>query len=109
MHCAITKKHTLFGSKLKFARVVGSEMEPTCTPKGAERGVVRVLLKQLCERWDSIIDRSRQSIDEISGSEKCLIPEFQWHASMGKERQANFNNVAMFSFSGTVLLVGVWT
>jgi hypothetical protein len=28
---------------------------------------------------------------------------------MGKERQANFNNVAMFSFSGTVLLVGVWT
>lgn len=60
-------------------------MEPTCTPKGAERGVVRVLLKQFCERWDSIIDRSRQSIDEISGSEKCLIPEFQWHASMGKE------------------------
>jgi hypothetical protein len=37
---AIPKKNTFFGSKLKFAIVIWTEMRPTSTPKNLEKGII---------------------------------------------------------------------
>jgi hypothetical protein len=42
---AITKEGTPLRTKFKFVAIVGSEIGPTCTTKGAKREVVWFLLK----------------------------------------------------------------
>jgi hypothetical protein len=42
-------------------------------------------------------------------SRKHLIPVLKRHRSICKERQANFNNMSMFTFSRSVLLMSMRT
>jgi hypothetical protein len=42
---AITKEGTLLRTKFKFVAIVGSQIGPTCTTKGAKRKVVWFLLE----------------------------------------------------------------
>jgi hypothetical protein len=56
-----------------------------------------------------IMDLSSQGIDEISGRKESFIPVCQWHTSMSEQRQPNFNNILMFSFSRPILLMGIRT
>jgi hypothetical protein len=46
-------------------------------------------------------------IDKKGGSEVCFVPKFQGHASLGKKREPNLYNVAMFTFCATILLMSV--
>jgi hypothetical protein len=58
--------------------------------------------------WSLIIDDTRrQSIDKIDNRNKSLIPKFEWHGCMGEKREANFDNVSMFLFRGSILLVSM--
>jgi hypothetical protein len=54
-------------------------------------------------------NRSGQAINEEGSSLESFIPEFEWHGRMGKKSKANFNNVAMLTLCGTVLLMCVKT
>jgi hypothetical protein len=49
------------------------------------------------------------AIDEKCGREVCLIPKFECHASMGKERKPYFNDVPVFAFCSAILLMCVST
>ena len=40
MQVTIPEKHTLFGSKLKFLSIIGSQFWPNRTSKGAKKAVV---------------------------------------------------------------------
>jgi hypothetical protein len=50
-----------------------------------------------------------KAIYEEDGCEESFVPKLQWHRSMGEERQTDFDNMAMFAFGTTILLMGVWT
>jgi hypothetical protein len=51
----------------------------------------------------------RGAIYKMGGSEKSLIPEFKWHGCGSKQGKAHFNDVPMFLFGNTILLMSVWT
>jgi hypothetical protein len=60
-----------------------------------------MLLLEEAKMWSLIIDDTRrQSIYKIDSGNKSLIPKFKWHGSMREKREANFDNVSMFSPSG---------
>jgi hypothetical protein len=65
-------------------------------------------IKALC-RSVKINDFTGKEIDEKGGSEKSFIPEFQWHGCMRKKSKTHFNDVTVFAFSRTILLMGMRT
>jgi hypothetical protein len=46
MKTAIAKKDATLRLKLKFARIIGSQIGPTCTPKSAKESIVRLHLNK---------------------------------------------------------------
>jgi hypothetical protein len=40
VHVTVTQKHTLFGSKLQLARIIGPNIRPTCTTKGTKGSII---------------------------------------------------------------------
>jgi hypothetical protein len=48
-----------------------------------------------------------KKIYEKSGSEKSFIPKLERHRSIYKQSNTNFNDMTIFSFSGTILLMSM--
>jgi hypothetical protein len=46
-----------------------------------------------------------KSINNKDCCQEGFIPIFERHGCMGKEREANFNDMTMFTLSGSILLV----
>jgi hypothetical protein len=85
MDIAISQEYALFGAKLELVHVEWMKVRPTCTTKGTKTTVVRFFMIEPLKRGGEIKDFGCQSIDEICGSKECIIPIFEWHASMGKQ------------------------
>ena len=49
-----------------------------------------------------------KTIDGIACCLECIIPKMKWDTSMGKQGKTGFDNMPMFSFNCTFLLVSVW-
>lgn len=46
-------------------------------------------------------------INQVGDHKKGFIPEFQGHRGMGKQGQSNFDDMAMFAFYTTILLMSI--
>jgi hypothetical protein len=60
--------------------------------------------------WCIIVDdTARKHIDEICGGEESFIPKFEWHGHFSEKGKTNFNYVAMFTLSRSILLMSMRT
>jgi hypothetical protein len=50
VHIAVAKKNTSSGSKLKFMRVVGSEVRPASATKNSKTGIIGMSTEQCVNR-----------------------------------------------------------
>ena len=68
----------MFGSKLKFLSIIGSQIWPNRTSKGAKKTVVGFAPIETLKRGFIVDDFGRKSINEEYGSGKSFIPKFKW-------------------------------
>ncbi len=54
-------------------------------------------------------NRGGETIDEITGGLKGIILKTKGYAGMIEKDKTSFNNVTLFTFNGTVLLMSMWT
>lgn len=85
MYVTVTKKNTFLGMKLKLGGIIGAQICPTCTSKGSKCKIIRYLVKKALMRGLALNNLSRKPIDQISDSNKFLIPKFERHRCMSKQ------------------------
>jgi hypothetical protein len=95
----------LIETKLKFSAIVWTSMGPTGTTKNLEKGVVRGFTKKTLNRRLHNNDFRRHVIDQKTCCEKCITLVGERYRGMRKKRKPSFDNVSMFAFSRTILLV----
>jgi hypothetical protein len=105
----ISKKNTPFGTKSKLSSVVRTKIWPTSTTKSSKSMIIRCDFEKTLSRRLKIDDFARKLIYEKRGCEKSFIPIFERHGGIGKQSKPNFNNMAMFSLSRIISLVGMRT
>jgi hypothetical protein len=66
-------------------------------------------MEEVFYRRSEVDDLTRSAIDQECGSEKFLIPVFAWNLHLRKVEQTNFNNMSVFSFCNSVLLMSMST
>jgi hypothetical protein len=92
---------------LQFLGIIWVEIRPACAakdPKGSIVGIKREEAPKIC----FLIDHTtRKTIYKVNRSDKSFIPKLKRHRSMGKKREANLNNVVMFSLCRPILLMGM--
>ena len=54
-------------------------------------------------------NRGGETVDEITSGLKGIIPKIKGYAGMIKKGKTSFNNVTVFTFNDTVLLISVGT
>ena len=52
-------------------------------------------------------NRGGETVDEITSGLKCIIPKTKGYAGMIEKGKTSFNNVTVFTFNGTILLMSV--
>jgi hypothetical protein len=85
MKLKLAKENTLLGMKLKLAGIIWVQIWPTCTSKDSKRKVIWCLVKEALKRGLTMNDLARKPINQIGGSDKCLIPKFERHRCMSKQ------------------------
>jgi hypothetical protein len=79
---AITNKNTVFRSEIDFVFVIWSKIRPACTIKNLKEMIVRSMMINNFV-WRFLIEnRSRETIDNISGREKNIFPKLLWKFRM---------------------------
>jgi hypothetical protein len=81
------------------------EIWPTCTSKNAQKRVVTFVSKETLHGSFRLDDFARETIDKVDCWKEGFIPKLKRHRCICKERQTDLNNVAVFAFSRTILLV----
>jgi hypothetical protein len=105
MKGAISKEDTFFGTILELVFVIWTKVWPTRTTEDFEKGVVRDLTKQSLKGCFHIKNTSRKPIDEKTSCSNRITPKPKREGCMCKKCETSFNNMSMFSFSNTVLLM----
>jgi hypothetical protein len=80
----IPKKHTFFGSKIKFLIIVRAKVRPTRATKHTEKGVVGCFTKKTLKWSLHIDDTTRKPINEKTCCGKSIAPETKGNGGMGK-------------------------
>jgi hypothetical protein len=104
-----SEKSALFRSKLQFMLIIGMEIWSTSTPKDLQKIIITVFAKETLHGSLRGNNLTRKAIDQIDSGEKSLIPKFQWHECISKERQTNLDSMSMFALSWIILLMCVRT
>jgi hypothetical protein len=79
---AITNKNTVFRSEIDYVFVIWSKIRPACTTKNFKEMIVRSMTINNFV-WRFLIEnRSRETIDNISGREKSIFPKLLWKFRM---------------------------
>ena len=86
-----------------------AQVRPYRTTKYEKKIIVGFDAKETFKRGLVINDSARNMIDEIDCRKERFVPKLQWHVGMRKEGETHIHYVPMFSFSGAVLLVSMWT
>jgi hypothetical protein len=84
-------------------------VRPAGRTKGPKKGVVWFFTKEAKNRSFILENFVWQTINEKDSSKKGLVPKFKRHGGMSKKGEANFDNVSMFTFCGSILLVSMRT
>src|ERR1041384_3469461 len=84
------------------------QMRPASAPENFEHGIIRWYVEKTLKGGRIINNTTRQPVDQVCGSEKCFIPKFNWDIGMCKESETSFNNMSVFAFSRSILLMSMW-
>jgi hypothetical protein len=105
----VPQKYTLFGMEFEFVSIVGTKMWPTCTTKYSQGRIIWLDFKKTLQGGCVFDNLTRDSVDQECSCKEGFIPILKWHVCLRKEREADFNNVLIFPFCGSVLLVSMRT
>lgn len=109
VYSPISKEQTWRRTRFNFMSIIGSQWMITQTTKSLKKEKIRSLTKQLLQRWLMKMNYSRKTINEIYGSEKCIIPELQGQRSMRQKSETHIDNLTMLSFYNSIILKGIKT
>jgi hypothetical protein len=107
MKGTISNKYTPNGAKNKLSFVIGTNVWPIGTTKHTKRIIVRLGVKEAFNRSVKINYFAREKVYEKGGCEEGFILVFKRHRSICKKGKTYFNNVMMFAFSKTILLMSM--
>lgn len=82
MDIVVYQENALLGPEGQLACVVGAQVRPVGTPEHTKHGVVGCFVKESFKRCLIVNDFTRESIDEICGSDKGFVPKLKWHGGM---------------------------
>jgi hypothetical protein len=71
--------------------------------------IIGLVFSKKLKRSRIMNNTTRHSINEIGSREDGLIPKSFGHRGLSEKAKSGFNKMAVFTFDGTVLLMGVRT
>jgi hypothetical protein len=105
MKRTISQENMLSGSKRKFPFVVWTQVWPERSTKVAKRLKIGFSAQETFNRSIKVNDLGWNQVDKESGCEKGFIPKLKRHGGISKQGKTYFNNVPMFVFCITILLM----
>src|SRR4051812_5498159 len=97
MKRTITKKHTLFRTKLQLALVIWTKMGSTHTPKDLEKRIIRNFIQQELKWCFHLMESCRYSVNEKSCGGKHITPKPERNRCMSKQNKTSLNDMMMFT------------
>ena len=82
---AIAKKNALLRPKLQFLGIIRTQVWLAGAAKGTKGVIIGCLLEQTMKRCLSMYNLARKPVDQISSSDKGLVPKFQGHRGVSKQ------------------------
>jgi hypothetical protein len=101
----IPKKSTLLRTELQLVFIVRTKVGPTGTTKNPKERIVTPIFKEALHGSLGLNNFAREAINQVDSCKKGFIPKLKRHGGISKQGKTYFNNVPMFVFCITILLM----